>query len=277
MAGLLWPIEGHHTTQQFAGEHPFEPELFLATDGAGPRRARAKPFPKGVRFAHLHGAIDIGCPIGTKVFAPEAGKIVAASSYKSTGENFMMLEIKPGTILFFTHLDEFKAKVGHRVQRGQVIARSGNSGMSTGPHLHWEVRITTNTEADFRRSGHWFKWNPRRLRVGGDLAGLLAIVAPGSEPDEPPDPSDQDADPPEIAAGPIDEAPLPAGEPDDPLSGPPETALDAPGDPVAVETDPDPDEPPLEEGDEDTFGDAAATLDRVPNGPSGVFGPGHGA
>jgi hypothetical protein len=275
MAGLLWPIEGHHTTQRFAGKHAFEPELFLAIDGVGPRRARAKLFEGGVRFAHVHGAIDIGCDVGTKVFAPEAGRIVAASSYESTGENFMMLQIKPGTILFFTHLDAFKAKVGHRVKRGQLIARSGNTGMSTGPHLHWEVRITTNPDADFRRSGRWFKWNPRRLRVGGDLAGLLAIVPPGSEPDEPPDPTDQDVEPPEIASGPIDEAPAPAGEPDDPLGGPPETAGGAPADPVAVETDPDPDESTSDEDDEDTFGDAAATLDRP--GPSGVFGPGHGA
>jgi murein DD-endopeptidase MepM/ murein hydrolase activator NlpD len=272
MAGLLWPIDGHHTTQRFAGEHPFEPRLFLATDAIGPRRARSKPFPHGVPFPHLHGAIDIGCPIGTKVFAPEAGKIVAADTYKSTGEHFMMLEIKPGTILFFTHLDEFKAKVGRHVKRGQVIARSGNSGMSTGPHLHWEVRITTNPDANAARSGHWFKWNPRRLRVGGDLAGLLAIVPPGAAPHDPPDPADPEPEEPEIASGPIEEAPAPADAIEDPLGGPVESAAVS-IDPPAVDTDPDEgDEPP--DDDDDAFGDAAALLDKA---VSGVFGPGHGA
>lgn len=261
MAGLLWPIEGHHTTQRFAGEHPFEPALFLATDGVGPRRARKKQFPNSVSVTHLHGAIDIGCRVGTKIFAPEAGTIVAADTYKSTGEHFMMLEIRPGTILFFTHLDDFKAKVGRHVKRGQLIALSGNSGMSTGPHLHWEVRVTTDPKADPLGSGRWFKWNPRRLRVGGDLAGLLAIVPLGAEPE----PVDDVADQPEMAAGPIEEAPAPLGEQEDPLGGPPED-LGAPVAPVEVATDPDPDEPSSDDQDV-TFGDEAALLDRLPSVP----------
>jgi murein DD-endopeptidase MepM/ murein hydrolase activator NlpD len=269
MAGLLWPIAGHHTTQRFAGEHPFEPALFLATDAVGPRRARSRPFPNSVPFKHLHGAIDIGCPIGTKVFAPEAGKIVAADRYSETGENYLMLQIRPGTILFFTHLnvkdlDRFRAKVGRHVRRGQVIARSGNTGMSTGPHLHWEVRITTNPDADFRRSGRWFKWNPRRLRVGRDLAGLRAILPLGGAPE----PVENDDDPLEMAAGPIDETPDPAGL-NDPLGGPAE-ALDQPVDPVDIETDPDPLESPLDGSEPDAFGDAATLLDRVaPAAPAG--------
>jgi murein DD-endopeptidase MepM/ murein hydrolase activator NlpD len=274
MAGLLWPIRDHHTTQRFAGEHPFEPTLFLVRDAIGPRRARSRPFPNGVSYAHVHGAIDISCPIGTKVFAPEAGRVVVADTYKSTGEHYVMLQIKPGTILFFTHLDEFKVRVGRHVERGQVIARSGNTGMSTGPHLHWEVRITTNAGADFQRSWRWFKWNPRRLRVGGDLAGLRAIVPPGVYPEEPleqPEPADE---PPEISPEPITEAAEPIGEAEDPLAGGPEALGDV-ANPVDTATDPDPDDPP-EPGDEavDSFGDFAATLDgpvsvAQPDGPKG--------
>ena len=264
MAGLLWPIRDHHTTQRFAGEHPFEPALYLARDAVGPRRARSRPFPSAVHYPHVHGALDISCPIGTRVFAPESGRIVAADTYDSTGENYMMLQIKPGTIVFFTHLDEFKVKVGRRVERGQVIARSGNTGMSTGPHLHWEVRVTTNPDADVRRSWRWFKWNPRRLRVGGDLAGLRAIIPAGAFPNEPIEPPDPADEPPEISPEPITEAPGPVGEAEDPLAG----ALDGPGDvanPLETETDPDPDEAPDPDGDPDAFGDFAATLDRSPS------------
>jgi len=264
MAGLLWPIKGHHTTQRFAGQHEFEPALFMVSDGTRPRRARSRKFPGSTPFEHLHGAIDIGCDIGTKVFAPEAGKIVRARQYPG-GENYMMLEIKPGTILFFTHLDSFKVKEGRHVKRGQVIALSGNTGeMTTGPHLHWEVRITTRTNRDPGRSGRWFKWNPRRLKVGGDLAGLRAIAPPGAEPVDPPDPTEPE--PPEITTEPIVETPDPIDEPPDPRGGPPED-LGPAVDPVPIDTDLDPDEPP-DEGPEDTIGDAAAT--------SGVFGPGHG-
>ena len=195
MAGLLRPVSGHRTTQGFAGQHRFEPAGFVARDSVGPRRARRRAFLNSVAFAHLHGAIDIKCPVGTQIIAPEAGRIVAASTYDRTGERYLMLEIRPGTILFFTHLSSFSADIGEHVVRGQEIARSGNSGMSTGPHLHWEVRVTTRANPDFRRSGRWFKWNPRRLRVGHDLAGLRAIVpidvAPASvEIETDPDPDD---------------------------------------------------------------------------------------
>lgn len=189
MAGLLWPIQRHRITQGFAGRHPYESAGFLATDPVGPRRARRRAFPNGVPFAHLHGAIDIGCPVGTPILAPEAGTIVVTDRYDETRERYLMLEIRPGTILFFTHLRSFTAREGAAVARGDEIARSGNSGMTTGPHLHWEVRVTRNPKPRFERSGRWFKLNPRRLRVGRDLAGLRAIVPLGL-PEEP-----QDVDP----------------------------------------------------------------------------------
>lgn len=246
MAGLRWPIPGHHTSQRFAGQHQFESAGFLETDAVGPRRARTRPFPGAVPFTHLHGAIDIPCDVGTEVLAPEAGRIVARGKY-NTGEKFMMLQIRPGTILFFTHLDEFRAKKDDQVLRGEVIALSGNTGRVIGHgHLHWEVRITSNHGANPLRSGRWFKWNPRRLRVGGDLAGLRAIVPLGgpvvpiigdlSEPGEPPEPPDTP----------------------DPLGGPPEP-IGEPVEPVEFEAEPDPDDLADAEG-EDQFGDAASVL-----------------
>src|SRR5947207_10972865 len=107
MAGLLWPVSGHPTTQGFTGTVKYEPLGYLRSDEVGPRYARRTEFAAGLVQGHLHGAIDIGCPIGTPVLAPEAGRIVAASTYPSTGERFMMLAIRPGTILFFTHLSTY--------------------------------------------------------------------------------------------------------------------------------------------------------------------------
>jgi murein DD-endopeptidase MepM/ murein hydrolase activator NlpD len=235
MAGLLWPINGHVVTQEFDGTFKFEPAGYLANDGSGARRGRRRAFTNGLALGHLHGAVDISCPIDTPILAPETGKIVATSVYESTGERFSMLEIRPGVILFFTHLHTWTAKVGQHVVRGEEIARSGNSGMSTGPHLHWEVRITMNPEPDFRRSAGWFKWNPRRLRSGGDLAGLAAIVPLG------------------VAAQPTPQPAPPVVDPD-------------PAPPIATDPEPEPDpaEPPpvAEEDDEDGYGDAAVLIER---------------
>jgi murein DD-endopeptidase MepM/ murein hydrolase activator NlpD len=179
---LLLPTPGTNITQAFDGSHPFEAAGFLQSDAGGARRARRSQFAGGSPCAHLHGAIDFGCRIGTPVLAPEAGKIVLSGVYPSTGENYMMLQIRPGTILFFTHLSGFIAAVGRTVNRGAAIAWSGNSGKSTGPHLHYEVRIAANPAANFRLSGRWFKWNPMRLSGHGDLAGLPAIQPLGAEP-----------------------------------------------------------------------------------------------
>ena len=180
MAGLQWPISsGHKTTQGFDGNNPFEPAGYLRSDAIGPHHARKTKFSNAVAHAHLHMAIDVSCPIGTPVIAPEAGRIIEASTYASTGEHFMMLQVKPGTILFFTHLSKFVAAKGSHVGRGETIALSGNSGMSTGPHLHWEVRINANTAANPLLSSAWFKFNPQRLRVGGDLATMPQIAPPG--------------------------------------------------------------------------------------------------
>jgi murein DD-endopeptidase MepM/ murein hydrolase activator NlpD len=246
MAGLLWPIAGDpKTNQQFDGDHPLEPAGFLIRDGTGPRRARSRRFPDAVRFEHLHGGVDIDCEPGTPVRAPEAGRIVVAGTYEKTGEHFMMLQIKPGTVLFFTHLrplNEFDAQEGQHVERGVQIARSGRSGHVTGPHLHWEVRVTKRRHPRPRRSSRWFKWNPERLRVDGDLAGLPAIQPP---PDLAP-----------LVAGAVDLDPvLHPGELEPTVS-----SVAEPVGAAAMFVDLEPDDEFLDDeadGEDDEFGDAA--------------------
>lgn len=173
--GLRWPIDPATApvTQGFGGDYPAEAPGWLERDRLGPRRARRSKLEGAEYRTDLHGGIDQAAPIGTPIVAPEAGTIVAAGTYASTGEHYLMLEIRPGVVVFMTHLKAggLVVPVGRHVTRGQRIAHSGNSGMSTGPHLHWEVRRTTG-QAWAQGSSSWIKWNPRRLVVGGDLAEL---------------------------------------------------------------------------------------------------------
>ena len=87
----------------------------------------------------LHTGIDFGARVGTPIYATGGGKVTKVStSFYGYGKQ---VEIDHGFGLKtkYAHLSEFKVKVGQRVKRGELIAYSGNTGTSSGPHLHYEV------------------------------------------------------------------------------------------------------------------------------------------
>ena len=98
---------------------------------------RAQPTPGA---STNHGAIDIGVKY-QPVYAAEAGVVVTAQWVSGYG-NFIMIWHKNKGELYtcYGHLSDYCVKVGETVDRGQQIAVSGNTGVSTGPHLHFEVR-----------------------------------------------------------------------------------------------------------------------------------------
>lgn len=184
--GLRWPTPDRYHTSQGFGQTSLgiEPTLYLAIDANGkPRRARRNAFQGAKKFSHVHPGVDVACPIGTEVRAPADGKIVGAGVYSQTGEKYLMLRIRrtdeSQTVLFFTHLSRVVVQIGERVERSNLIALTGNSGWSTGPHLHWEVRQGAASDDAWMStaSGLWYRHNPTRLQVGGDLAGLALIRA----------------------------------------------------------------------------------------------------
>jgi murein DD-endopeptidase MepM/ murein hydrolase activator NlpD len=77
-------------------------------------------------------------------------------------------------IFYADHLDRFIVPPGTTVERGQIIARTGSSGISSGPHVHFEIRQLA-AGADAQASWGAFRWNPERVRVGGDLAGAAFL------------------------------------------------------------------------------------------------------
>lgn len=86
-----------------------------------------------------HGAIDIGVSY-VPVYAPGNGKVIIAQ-YVSGYGNYIMIDHGSGYYTAFGHLSQFKVSVGTVVSTGQQIAVSGNTGISTGPHLHYEVYV----------------------------------------------------------------------------------------------------------------------------------------
>lgn len=88
----------------------------------------------------FHTAIDIPMPMQTPLLAGCDGTIIFVGE-RGTYGNLIKLQRADGMELWYAHCDEFIAKIGNKVKLGEVIGLSGNSGRSTGPHLHFEVRI----------------------------------------------------------------------------------------------------------------------------------------
>jgi murein DD-endopeptidase MepM/ murein hydrolase activator NlpD len=93
-------------------------------------------------FSHrgsFHYGVDISLKVGSKVMATGAGRVVKVA-YNRTYGTMVDIEHVPGLISRYAHLSKVFVHAGQEVQRGGVIALSGNTGRSTGPHLHYEVR-----------------------------------------------------------------------------------------------------------------------------------------
>jgi murein DD-endopeptidase MepM/ murein hydrolase activator NlpD len=88
----------------------------------------------------LHEGIDISAPSGTKVFAPADGVVTNTSTEEGYGK-VVAINHGYGIVTRYAHNSEIKVKVGQRVRRGEQISTIGNTGRSTGPHVHYEVRV----------------------------------------------------------------------------------------------------------------------------------------
>ncbi len=101
---------------------------------------RVHPIYRTTRF---HSGIDIGAPYGAPIYAAEAGKVILASYYDGYG-NCIIIDHGDGVSTLYAHCSSIIVKVGQYVSKGQIIGYVGSTGNSTGPHLHFEVRIKGN-------------------------------------------------------------------------------------------------------------------------------------
>lgn len=94
--------------------------------------------PFGTRWGRMHSGIDIANDVGTPVTAALAGRVTYAGWYAGYGYT-LMIEHNNGYSTLYGHLSNFSVSTGQYVRAGQKIASMGNTGYSTGPHLHFEV------------------------------------------------------------------------------------------------------------------------------------------
>jgi murein DD-endopeptidase MepM/ murein hydrolase activator NlpD len=100
-------------------------------------RSRFHPI---LHMSRAHEGIDVVAPMGAPIVAPAAGRVIAAGRESGYG---LSVEIDHGNgiVTRYAHASRVFVRVGDRVIRGQMIASVGNSGLTTGPHLHYEIHV----------------------------------------------------------------------------------------------------------------------------------------
>ena len=92
-----------------------------------------------LRQYRMHTGIDIAAPHGTPIYAAAAGEVIYAARRGGYGNCIIVLH-GGGYATLYAHLSRFAVRIGEDVRRGQLIGYVGSTGLSTGPHLHFEVR-----------------------------------------------------------------------------------------------------------------------------------------
>jgi murein DD-endopeptidase MepM/ murein hydrolase activator NlpD len=91
-------------------------------------------------YVRFHAGLDFGADYGSPIFAAQSGTVIHAGWYGGYGQS-VIIDHGNGITTFYAHTSDLYVSEGENVQRGQAIAAIGSSGLSTGPHLHFEVRV----------------------------------------------------------------------------------------------------------------------------------------
>jgi len=113
---LMWPVSGSITSGFGVRKHPVYNDL------------------------RQHNGIDIAAPHGTTVVAADAGTVLT-SAYNSSYGNYIVISHGNGMTTLYAHLSTRSVSAGSTVSRGQQVGLIGSTGISTGPHLHFEVSV----------------------------------------------------------------------------------------------------------------------------------------
>ncbi len=100
---------------------------------------------RGRKITDFHRGIDIPSSAGTDIYAAQSGEVILASSHSSYG-NYLIIDHGGGITTLYAHCSKLLVKKGQTVKQGDHIAEMGSTGQSTGPHLHFEVRVNGQHE-----------------------------------------------------------------------------------------------------------------------------------
>jgi murein DD-endopeptidase MepM/ murein hydrolase activator NlpD len=131
------------------GQKPYQVRHVVAWSGAVPKDAKRGSGSFGwpvsgyitQRYSEVHPAVDIGVVIGSPVKAADSGYVAVVGRSDTGYGRYVLIDHGNGFQTVYAHLSVIYVEVGQSVGKGQTIALSGNTGKSTGPHLHFEIKL----------------------------------------------------------------------------------------------------------------------------------------
>jgi len=156
-----------------------ENELVRLTSGFGKRQ---HPI---LKVEKMHEGVDFALPVGKKVVATARGTINKVVRSDSGFGNYVSVDHSGLYQTFYAQLSEINVRSGQKVERGDVIALSGNSGTSTGPHLHYEVRNAHGKALDPLDFINSYSFKPKvseksaKMKLHKENEKLKVVIDPG--------------------------------------------------------------------------------------------------
>ena len=118
-------------------------------------------FVLGAGKKQFHTGLDLAVKIGTPIYAPADGVVKTRRSNRKKGYgNLLKIDHAFGFVTLYAHLDKFNVKRGQFVKKGDLIGWSGNTGYSSGPHLHYEIHFLSNA----LNPENFITWTPENFQ-----------------------------------------------------------------------------------------------------------------
>ncbi len=133
-----WSLGGRPQYFRASGESAKKGLMKTPVDGARLTSGFGMRFHPLLSYSRMHQGVDFGAPHGSPIYAAAGGKVAFAGGHGGHG-NYIQLRHTNELITGYAHLSRFAVRSGQQVTQGQVIGYVGSTGLSTGPHLHYEV------------------------------------------------------------------------------------------------------------------------------------------
>ena len=179
---LRWQYGGRPMFFRASGESAKKGLMRTPVDGAHETSGFGMRLHPILGYSRLHQGTDFGAASGSPIMAAAAGKVTFAGWHGGHG-NYVQVLHRPGLMTAYGHMSRFAVKPGATVAQGQVIGFVGSTGLSTGPHLHYEVWVNQKPvdPTNIKFTGGTTLSGGELSRFTSELARMRALKAAGTE------------------------------------------------------------------------------------------------